>query len=78
MKHKQQGSIIFKLLMLGLIAGGLAYYKDANGESYLQKGINTVKYYTVDRNAAAVDSAKGAKELMQAQQDKINNALNEQ
>lgn len=75
MKHNQQGSIVIKLVVLGLIAGGMAVVKDDQGVSYLEKSYKAVKYYTIDRNEAAIKDAKAVQGTMQRQQDMIQAEL---
>jgi hypothetical protein len=77
MKHNQQGSILIKLLMLGVVAGGMYVMKDEKGESYLEKTYGAVKYYFVDRNEDAINQAKEVQGTMQRQQDAIQEALDE-
>ena len=76
-KHNQQGSILIKLLMLGVIAGGMYVVKDEKGVSYLEKSYGAVKYYFVDRNEDAINQAKEVQGTMQRQQDAIQEALDE-
>lgn len=77
MKHNQQGSIVIKLVVLGLVAGGMAVVKDEQGVSYLEKSYKAVKYYVVDRNEDAIKDAKAVQGVMQQQQDMIQEALDE-
>lgn len=77
MKHNQQGSILIKLLFLGVIAGGMYIVKDEQGVSYLEKSYGAVKYYFVDRNEDAINQAKEVQGTMQRQQDAIQEALDE-
>ncbi len=73
--HNQRGSILIKLLVLGVIAGGMAVVKDDQGVSYLEKTYKAVKYYTVDRNEDAINQAKDVQGVMQKQQDAIQAEL---
>ncbi len=77
MKHNQQGSIVIKLVVLGLVAGGMAVVKDEQGVSYLEKSYKAVKYYVVDRNEDAIKDAKAVQGVMQKQQDALQEALDE-
>ncbi len=77
MKHNQQGSIVIKLVVLGLVAGGMAVVKDEQGVSYLEKSYKAVKYYVVDRNEEAIKDAKAVQGVMQKQQDALQEALDE-
>lgn len=77
MKHNQRGSILIKLLFLGVIAGGMYIVKDEQGVSYLEKSYGAVKYYFVDRNEDAMNQAKEVQGKMQAQQDEIQKMLDE-
>ncbi len=77
-KHTaQRGSILIKLLMLGVIAGGMYVVKDEQGVSYLEKTYSATKYYFVDRNEDAINQAKDVQGKMQAQQDEIQKMLDE-
>lgn len=64
--------------VMGIIGVVVSEYfvKDHNGVSYLEDGYKTAKYYLVDRNQAALEGAKGAKVLIQADQDRLNAELN--
>ena len=73
--HNQRGNILIKLLVLGVIAGGMAIVKDEQGVSYLEKTYKAVKYYTVDRNEDAINQAKDVQGVMQKQQDAIQAEL---
>lgn len=77
MNKTNKGFGVITLFLLVGILTAMYFVKNENGVSYLEDTYKKVKYYTVDRGVDALDKAKDAKNLMQAEQDKLKKVMEE-
>jgi hypothetical protein len=76
MKTSQSGFGKFTIIVLAALLGGAYFIKDNQGVSYLQRGIDMARYYTVTRNTDAIKAANDVKAVAQKQQDALQEELN--
>jgi hypothetical protein len=77
MNRTNKGFGVVTLFLLVGILTAMYFVKNENGVSYLEDAYKKLKYYTVDRGVDALEKAKDAKALMQAEQDNLKKLLEE-
>lgn len=77
MNNSQKGFGKLTLIMLIAIIAIMYFMKNDRGVSYLEDIYNKVRYYIVDRNTNAIQKARETKTMMQADQNRLKQTLEE-
>ncbi len=75
MKNNQGFGQILIVILIAIVA--MYFIKDDAGVRYTDKVINSIKYYTVDRNKDALNKAEGAKSILEKRSADLQKMIDE-